>query len=93
MKAFLSVSIALWIYDCLARNMAVNPGALEQASFLHPREPSITGWDQRLRFVEPVRKQLFNEILEEEEESAKPEKAGINTYLRLKPSPAANEQV
>lgn len=73
--------------------MAVNPGALEQASFLHPRDPSITGWDQRLRFVAPVRKQLFNEILEEEEESVKPEKAGINTYLRLKPSPLANEQV
>ncbi|XP_034253086.1 kinesin-like protein KIF20A [Thrips palmi] len=72
--------------------MSLNSGALEQASFLHPRDPSITGWDQRLRFVDPVRKQLFDKIFEEEDENAKPEKNCISTYLRLKPCAVASEQ-
>lgn len=71
--------------------MSLNSFASDQASFLQPRDPSILGWDQRLRFVAPVRKQLFNEIIEEE--INKSEKNGINTYLRLKPSSVSADQV
>ena len=63
--------------------MSLNSCSSDQASFLHPRDPSILGWDQRVRYVAPVRKQLFSEILEEE--SIKPEPSAIKTYLRLKP--------
>ncbi|KAJ1532393.1 hypothetical protein ONE63_000993 [Megalurothrips usitatus] len=62
----------------------------DQPSFLQTRDPSIWGWDQRIRFVAPVRKQLFNEVLEEESNAVEPNV--INTYLRLKPVPSTADQ-
>lgn len=64
--------------------MSLNSCASDQASFLHSRDPSILGWNQRVHYVAPVRKQLFSEILEEE--NSKPEQSAIKTYLRLKPT-------
>lgn len=73
----------------------LNSFVLDQPSFLQTRDPSINGWDQRVRFVAPVRKQLFNGVLEEEElelEESKSEKTNFNTYLRLKPSSVPADQ-
>lgn len=74
----------------LRTKMSMNPSFYDQASFIRAREPSIWGWDQRKRFVAPVRKQLLNEILEED--NSMPEKTAIGTFLRLKPA-CASEQV
>ncbi|KAK3922876.1 Kinesin-like protein KIF20A [Frankliniella fusca] len=70
--------------------MSSNSYLSEQASFLQTRDPSICGWDQRAHFVAPVRKQLFDGVLEEESEDCK--RSNFSTFLRLKPSSAASDE-